>query len=84
MIVINRRKDLRDLWCMALADLGGRARKCEIFNWVHDRIETGLISMPYEIRGSWPVDMGHEKDHLKPPGVIKSTQVGKYTYWSFV
>ena len=82
MNTITYKKDLCDLWCEAIESLGGSARKCEILNWIYDQIQAGLVSMPHEIRGSWPVDIGHQKDNLKPLGAIKSTKVGKYTYWS--
>lgn len=81
MIVITQKKDFQDLWCMGILSLGGKARKEEIFNWVEDLKNAGLISIPHKWRGSWALHLQHEKDYLKPD-IISKEQKGRYVFWS--
>ena len=83
MITISKLKDFQDLWCMSLSALGGKATKREIGNFVEDLIKDDLVSIPFEWRGSWQTDMGHQKTNLKTKGIIKVEKIGSQHYWSF-
>lgn len=63
---ISTKKDLQNLWCMAIVALGGRARKQEIVNWIGDLEKTGSISFKDEWRSYWVAELFFAKDKLIP------------------
>tara|TARA_B100002019_G_scaffold109787_1_gene94381 strand:+ start:281 stop:544 length:264 start_codon:yes stop_codon:yes gene_type:complete len=78
---ISTKKDLQNLWCMAIVALGGRARKQEIVNWIGDLEKVGSISFSDEWRSYWPVELGFAKDEKGFKHLTYNVRSGNQTFW---
>ena len=79
-------KDLPDLFCMALTQLNGKARRVEIQRWISNYVEqNGLKWTKHDyLDVNWQYKVGWAIDTLFKQNVImKNPGPGKTNQWSF-